>query len=198
MSYDDARTSHLRLSHADRDAAIAALARAEAEGRLTADELAERTAAAGRAVVRGDLAPLFTDLPDTDAGPLADPVAPAAPPAPGADSAPVGPLANPAFAPSPGYGGPNYGGPNYGGPPYGGPSYGPGYDYPDRSTRPAPLGGAAGVVAVSVTPLIALGLFLACGFLIPGGFAWSWVFWLFVPVVGIVVWGPAGRGHYHR
>ncbi|WP_216851585.1 DUF1707 domain-containing protein [Herbiconiux sp. VKM Ac-2851] len=195
MSYDDTRTSHLRLSHADRDAAIAALARAEAEGRLTADELAERTAAAGRAVVRGDLAPLFTDLPDTDAGPLADPAAPAAPPAsaPGVDSAPAGPPANPAFAQAPGYGGPGYGAPGYGGP-----GYGAGYDYSGRSTGPAPLGGAAGVVAVSVTPLIALGLFLACGFLIPGGFAWSWVFWLFVPIVGIVVWGPAGRGHDHR
>ncbi|GLK16453.1 DUF1707 SHOCT-like domain-containing protein [Herbiconiux flava] len=195
MSYDDARTSHLRLSHADRDAAIAALARAEAEGRLTADELAERTAAAGRAVVRGDLAPLFTDLPDTDAGPLADPAAPAAPSAsaPGVDSAPAGPPANPAFAQAPGYGGPGYGAPGYGGP-----GYGAGYDYSGRSTGPAPLGGAAGVVAVSVTPLIALGLFLACGFLIPGGFAWSWVFWLFVPIVGIVVWGPAGRGHDHR
>jgi hypothetical protein len=145
--------------------------------------------------VRGDLAPLFTDLPDTDAGPLADPVAPAAPlaSAHGVDSAPAGPPANPAYAQAPGYGGPGYGALGYGGP-----GYGAGYDYSGRSAGPAPLGGAAGVVAVSVTPLIALVLFLACGFLIPGGFAWSWVFWLFVPIVGIVVWGPAGRGHDRR
>jgi hypothetical protein len=194
MSYDDPRTSHLRLSHADRDAAVAALTRAESEGRLTSAELAERSTAAGGAVTRGDLAPLFADLPDPAAGPLADPVAP---------------TAAPAAAPAPGYGGPGYpaagpgypaagGGPGYPGG-YGAPGYGAGYgaDYPE-SARPAPLGGAAGVAALSVTPFIALGLFLACGFLIPGGFAWSWIFWLFVPIVGIVVWGPAGRGHGPR
>ncbi|MCS5715973.1 DUF1707 domain-containing protein [Herbiconiux sp. CPCC 205716] len=196
MSYDDAHTAHLRLSHADRDAAIAALAHAESEGRLTAEELADRTASAGRAVTRADLAPLFADLPSADA-----PSADATPPAVDAKSHPAAvppqPVAAPAYG-ALGYGGPGSDGPGYGAPGYGGPGYGGPAYYPDQATRPAPLGGAAGVAAVSVTPLIALGLFLACGFLIPGGFAWSWIFWLFVPVVGIVVWGPAGRGHDRR
>jgi hypothetical protein len=52
-----------RLSDAERDAAVGRLAAAQAEGRLTAAEYQERASAARTAVTRGDLAPLFTDLP---------------------------------------------------------------------------------------------------------------------------------------
>ncbi|MGI9824596.1 DUF1707 SHOCT-like domain-containing protein [Agromyces sp. Marseille-Q5079] len=53
----------LRLSDAERDAAVAALAEAHSAGRLTAAEYSERVIATRAAVTRGDLVPLFADLP---------------------------------------------------------------------------------------------------------------------------------------
>ena len=47
-----------------------------------------------------------------------------------------------------------------------------------------PLGGRAGEVAVGLSPFIALALFFLVG---PGGNAW--VFFLLIPVVGVVVYG---------
>ncbi|MBJ7329601.1 MAG: DUF1707 domain-containing protein [Solirubrobacteraceae bacterium] len=53
----------LRISDADREAAVARLRTAGAEGRLEIDELEERVAAAYAAKTRAELEPLFTDLP---------------------------------------------------------------------------------------------------------------------------------------
>jgi Domain of unknown function (DUF1707) len=53
----------LRLSDAEREAAVDALQRNAADGRLSGAELAERSDEARRAVTRGDLAALFVDLP---------------------------------------------------------------------------------------------------------------------------------------
>ncbi|HTL40244.1 MAG TPA: DUF1707 domain-containing protein [Pseudolysinimonas sp.] len=55
--------AELRLSDSERDAAAIALRYAADEGRLPADELADRVGRAMRAKTRGDLAPLFADLP---------------------------------------------------------------------------------------------------------------------------------------
>jgi hypothetical protein len=161
--YTDPSTSSLRLSNADRDAAVSALSRAYADGRITADEFSERSATAKTAVTRGDLAPLFGDLPEIVHRSEAPPTSFDSPPAPG-----------PAYASSASSAAPR-----------------------DTYTRARPLGGAAGVAAVSITPIIVLVVFLGVGFLVPGGFAWSWVFWLAVPIVAIIVYGPGGRNGYN-
>jgi hypothetical protein len=159
--YTDPSQSSLRLSNADRDAAVASLSRAHADGRITTDELSERTASARTAVTRGDLAPLFRDLPDTvHHDPSAAPAGFAAPPASGVPYAAAAPR--------------------------------------ETYTRARPLGGAAGVTVVAITPILALVIFLGIGFLVPGGFSWSWVIWLAVPVVAIIVYGPGGRTGYNR
>ena len=62
---------HLRASDAEREAAVAHLREHAAAGRLTMDELDERSAAAYAARTLGELARLVADLP-----------APAPPPAP--------------------------------------------------------------------------------------------------------------------
>jgi hypothetical protein len=54
----------LRIGHAERTAAQRALDEHLAAGRLGVEEYADRTAVAANAVVAGDLAALFTDLPE--------------------------------------------------------------------------------------------------------------------------------------
>ena len=53
----------VRASDAEREATIARLRDAAAEGRLTFEELADRIEVAGAAVMRSDLVPLTADLP---------------------------------------------------------------------------------------------------------------------------------------
>lgn len=53
----------MRLSDAERNAAMSALGRAFSEGRLTVDEYDQRCTEITRAEVRGDLEPLFRDIP---------------------------------------------------------------------------------------------------------------------------------------
>ena len=53
----------VRISDADREAAVARLEKALAEGRLTVDEFRERAEAAYAAVRTGELEPLLADLP---------------------------------------------------------------------------------------------------------------------------------------
>ena len=54
---------HLRLSDAERDQAAAELGEHYAEGRLTAEEHAERLDRVWAARTRGEVAPIFRDLP---------------------------------------------------------------------------------------------------------------------------------------
>ena len=70
----------LRIGTAEREAALAVLAQQFAEGRLTAEEFAERTDAVIAALTQGQLRPLFVDLPVVF--PLV--LAPPAPPVPAA------------------------------------------------------------------------------------------------------------------
>jgi Domain of unknown function (DUF1707) len=58
-----------RASDAEREQAVARLRDASAEGRLTFEELAERTALAYRASTHAELEPLTADLPETAAVP---------------------------------------------------------------------------------------------------------------------------------
>jgi hypothetical protein len=82
-----------RVSDAERDQAVAELSEHFQAGRLTADELDERTGRALTARTAADLAALFTDLPRQQ------PAAPAAAPAPAAPGSglpvrpPVAPVA---------------------------------------------------------------------------------------------------------
>jgi hypothetical protein len=134
-----------RLSDADRDAAVAQLALARAEGRLTPAEYDERATSAQGAVTRRDLAPLFADLP-------------AASPA-RAVPAPVGTPAAVA-AESDGASG-------------------------ERTSRA--LGGRIGDTIMGVTPFLAVALFFITGF--QGGFLWAWLWFLLIPIVGIIIYG---------
>ena len=83
----DHQPGGLRVSDSDRDRAIAELSEHFQAGRITTDELEERTGRALRARTAGDLAELFTDLPRKPApaaGPaprLAPGAGPALPPA---------------------------------------------------------------------------------------------------------------------
>ena len=61
--FTDPSSASLRLSNDERERAVAALQAQAAQGRLTAEEVQARTTAARSAVTRGDLAPLFADLP---------------------------------------------------------------------------------------------------------------------------------------
>ena len=76
----DQRRASMRVSDADREQFVAALRQHHVDGRLTAEELADRTERAYAARTFGDLDALATDLP-----PLQPPAstAPAAPAAPG-------------------------------------------------------------------------------------------------------------------
>ncbi|MFF9562420.1 DUF1707 domain-containing protein [Leifsonia sp. NPDC014704] len=92
--YSDASGAALRLSNDERERAVAALQSHAAQGRLTDGELQTRSASARSAVTRGDLAPLFADLPGGVRLDPGDPAPTAQPP--GAD---VPPAAYPARAP---------------------------------------------------------------------------------------------------
>jgi hypothetical protein len=90
----DYQPSGLRVSDSDRDRAIAELSEHFQAGRITTDELEERTGRALRARTAGDLAELFTDLPRKPGPSPAPRVTPGAAPA-----------LPPASAPSVRYGG---------------------------------------------------------------------------------------------
>ena len=64
-----ARSSQLRVGDAERDSAVRALGEHFAAGRLTHDELDERTTAAWSARTAGELTALFSDLPRPHATP---------------------------------------------------------------------------------------------------------------------------------
>ncbi|WP_382309174.1 DUF1707 domain-containing protein [Herbiconiux sp. UC225_62] len=167
--YTDPATAGQRLSNADRDTAVSALARALADGRITADEFTERSASAKSAVTRGDLAPLFADLPDPAAQSI--PAASTAP-APDPDLAPPTAFREQLYDPN---------GVRSGG-----------------GSRRQPLGGTLGRVIVSLSPFLALGLFFLFGYFTPDGFRWSWIFFVLIPIAGIVVYGAGSRRYDDR
>jgi uncharacterized protein DUF1707 len=143
IDYTDPTTAQQRLSHSERDDAVAALAQFAHEGRLTDAEAAQRSESARSAVTRGDLAPLFSDLP------TAQP-----PSAPAADF----PYRNPG-EPHPG----------------------------QRPWRYA---------AMSLSPFIALALFFVTGNV--WGFNYAWLWFLLIPVAGIITYGAGGWGDHDR
>ncbi|WP_419818077.1 DUF1707 SHOCT-like domain-containing protein [Glaciibacter flavus] len=145
--YSDPRRTSERLGNTDRDEAVARLAAARDDGRLTPEEYDARASTTRMAVTRGDLTPLFSDLP---LGADTPPAVYSTPPS-GAIPTPVG---------TPG-------------------------------ARAGALGGAWGATLVALSPFIAIALFFLFGF--TSSFTWSWVFFLLIPVAGIVVYGPGAR-----
>lgn len=160
-----------RLSNAERDRAVAALQSHAADGRLTEDEVQARVQSARTAVTRGDLAPLFADLPRFVAF---DDAAPSAAAPPGAaqpgSAASFGPPA--AYGSADGYGTRD--------------GYGPG-----RVSDGRPFG-RNGYVIVSIVPFIALILFFLTSWI--WGFAYSWLWFLLIPIVGVIVYGSGYEG----
>lgn len=60
-------------------------------------------------------------------------------------------------------------------------------------TRSKPLGGPVGVAIVSIVPIAAIILAVVFGFV--GSWSWSWLFFLLIPLSGIVVYGfRSGNG----
>jgi len=66
-------------------------------------------------------------------------------------------------------------------------------DFSNPLTRPTPLGGRTGVALASIVPIICVVLFLGLGFL-TGGWAWSWIVLIAIPIVFLIVYGPRDRG----
>jgi hypothetical protein len=64
-------------------------------------------------------------------------------------------------------------------------------DFSNPLTRRTPLGGRTGVAIASLVPLLALLLFFVFG--LTGGWSWSWVFFLAIPIAGVIVYGLGGR-----
>lgn len=141
---NDPTGASLRLSNDERDRAVAALQAHAAAGRLDDAELQARTASARSAVTRGDLAPLFADLP----GPLhldAHGGGPAAPAQPAAQAAAQPAPTQPAAA-------------------YGDP-------YGQDRNRPT---SRWGLLLVSVMPFIAVILFFVTSGIWGYQYSWLW------------------------
>jgi hypothetical protein len=58
--------------------------------------------------------------------------------------------------------------------------------------RSTPLGGPVGVAIVSVVPIAAVILAVVFGYV--GSWSWSWLFFLLIPLAGIVVYGFRSGG----
>ncbi|MFS0894386.1 hypothetical protein [Microbacterium sp. 179-I 3D3 NHS] len=64
-------------------------------------------------------------------------------------------------------------------------------DYSNPLARKSPLGGRTGVAIASIVPLVSLALFIIFGFAI--GWGYSWLFFLLIPISGIIVYGLRGN-----
>ncbi|WP_345764749.1 DUF1707 SHOCT-like domain-containing protein [Diaminobutyricibacter sp. McL0608] len=141
--FTDPSESRIRLSNTERDQAVAALEAHARDGRLTDAELATRSAAARAAVTRGDLGPLFADLPGALPGSNATGTF-----APADDASRDRTWDR---------------------------------DEPPRRRR---------YVWTAIVPFIALILFFLTGLI--WGFAFSWLWFLLIPVVGIIEYSSDG------
>lgn len=163
--FGDPSNASLRLSNDERERAVAALQSHATQGRLSDAELQSRVAAARSAVTRGDLQPLFADLPgvlhlDGATGPDAGPSSPAA-------------AAWQASQPGPS--------------PWGYPPA------PGEHGRPVTRWG---LLVVSIMPFVAVILFFLTG--MAWGYAYSWLWFLLIPLAGALVYGVDGGDRRRR
>jgi hypothetical protein len=174
--FGDPSGASLRLSNDERERAVAALQSHAAQGRLSDAELQPRVTAARSAVTRGDLAPLFADLPGVlhldDAATGAAPGA-AQPAAPSPQASSAWPAPDPGRSP-------------YGQSPY--------------DTRPAGDHGRPvnrwGLLVVSIMPFVAVILFFVTG--LAWGYQYSWLWFLLIPLAGAIVYGVDGGDRRRR
>lgn len=160
--FGDPSNASLRLSHDERERAVAALQSHAAQGRLSEAELQARVAAARSAVTRGDLQPLFSDLPGVlhlD----------------GADAAPSAPAAAAWQASQPG------------------PSP---WGYPPAPGERGRTVSRWGLLVVSIMPFVAVILFFLTG--MAWGYAYSWLWFLLIPLAGVLVYGVDGGDRRRR
>jgi hypothetical protein len=185
-----------RLSTAERDRAVTELRQHVAEGRLTEAEFAERSKAARNAVTRGDLAPLFDDLPATTF------------PASVRDAARPSPAAAPTlFADAPRADAPRADAQTTDGlPAYGAPDLRPETQRPAASPVVVPSTPSAtegwkdpqsrqpsrtAATVMAIVPFVSLTLFFVTGSVFSFGYSWLW--FALIPVAGIIVYGPNGK-----
>ncbi|MDN4615354.1 DUF1707 domain-containing protein [Leifsonia sp. F6_8S_P_1B] len=173
----DPAGASLRLSNDERERAVAALQTHATAGRLDDAELQSRSAAARSAVTRGDLAPLFTDLPG---GLHLDP---AGGHHPGAAEQPGGAQPAAAFPQTPQDQTSYAQGGQYGQPAQNAP-YGYGAPQPEQP------GSRWGLLVVSIMPFIAVILFFLTGMV--WGYQFSWLWFLLIPLAGALVYGVGG------
>ncbi|QDZ14901.1 DUF1707 SHOCT-like domain-containing protein [Humibacter ginsenosidimutans] len=67
----------------------------------------------------------------------------------------------------------------------------------DWSRHSRALGGAWGATVMAFMPFIALGLFFISGF-VWDGWAWGWLFFLLIPIAGIIIYGPGSEDRRRR
>ena len=178
-----------RLSTAERDRAVTELRQHVAEGRLSEAEFAERSKAARNAVTRGDLAPLFDDLPATTfPASVSDAVRPA--PTTYADPAPT------TFAdPAPSDAIPAYGAPDIqsvarpAASPVVQPTT-PSATEGWKDPQPAEVS-RVGATVMAIVPFVSLALFFVTGSALSWSYSWLW--FTLIPVAGIIIYGPNGK-----
>ncbi|MDN4639174.1 DUF1707 domain-containing protein [Agreia sp. PsM10] len=178
-----------RLSTAERDRAVTELRQHVAEGRLSEAEFAERSKAARNAVTRGDLAPLFDDLPATTfPASVSDAVRPAS--TGFADPAPT------TFAdPAPSDAMPAYGAPDIqsvarpAGSPVVQPTT-PSATEGWKDPQPAEVS-RVGATVMAIVPFVSLALFFVTGSALSWSYSWLW--FALIPVAGIIIYGPNGK-----
>src|SRR4051812_3864896 len=169
----DPTGASLRLSNDERERAVAALQSHAGQGRLTDQELQTRTSAARSAVTRGDLGPLFADLPG---GLQLDAPYAGTQPGPAAQQYPQQPYAQQPYAQQP------YAQQPYAGPQAADSNVGGGHEPSGRWS----------VLLVSVIPFVSLILFFITG--MAWGYQYSWLWFLLIPLVGAIAYGTgSGR-----
>lgn len=143
--FGDPSGASLRLSNDERERAVAALQSHATQGRLSDAELHSRVSAARSAVTRGDLAPLFADLPGVlhldDATP------------------------RPAAAADPAHASAAWQDPQAGPSPYG---------YPPAAGEPRRPVSRWGLLVVSIMPFVAVILFFLTGLVWGYQYSWLW------------------------
>lgn len=160
----DSSGASLRLSNDERERAVAALQSHAGQGRLSDAELQTRAVAARSAVTRGDLAPLFADLPG---GLHLDPAQQPTAQQPTSQQPYPQPAAQQPY-PQPYDSGASWGGGNR-----------------EPSSR-------WGLLIVSVIPFVSLILFFLTG--MAWGYQYSWLWFLLIPLVGAITYGTgSGR-----
>jgi hypothetical protein len=199
-----------RLSHAEREWAVAALRRHAADGRITPEEFDERSQIVASAKTWHDLTAPFADLPELPAAPTGThpaathdyppPDRAARTPAPGGPPAASRPFA--AAGPGPVSPGPESAHAAES------PDAPPDPPHPDTAGRPAaraygygragadrrhgrrarPLGGRIGATIMAITPIAAVVLFFLTGLAV--GYEWAWLWFLSIPLIGAIIYAP--------